>query len=1178
MAAREGRGLRVCLLWVALGALPNPALALPPPILGPQGPFWVGPIHPAAHPAVQQGREQVIVHPEDGRLHVEAVDGSSGAGEQILEVRRVYHDTAWRFGFDLALSISPKGVALQTLDETLWATPTPGTLPDWPVGSRFEGDGFAAEHTVSGWQVTRGDEALVFDEAGHLLSHATPAGTRTHTWENDQLQEIRAGDGRALSLNRDAQGRVVEIRLPDGRKVSYEYRGDLLAAVQSRDQPRSRYVYDGERRLKVILWPDASQVGFQRDTDGRVSAVHGPGPESLSLSWSDGLLTLQQGTGAVTRISQRTDGVRVQDPLGHVVTVREGPGGVLGWTNPQGLETRIQRTSGGRPSLLSSPGSAQWTFGWQDRGLVSVTDPVGGRWRLARNTGGQVVGITDPDSRKARIQRNQQGTIRTLERGSAPLRIDRDSQGRITSIQDSTGATTRLHRNDAGHLLQVEDPAGNALTLTGHRSGRPTTLLERDGGTWTVERDSMGRVELLDTPTGGNLLIQRDRTGRPVLIQNRSGASIRYAWNSAGQLTRINDSMGGTWNLRYDAAGRLLGIGRPDGSQITATRNANSEITRVRLNDTPTDIQRDARGNAVQVGPMQWKWDAASRWLGATTPTVALTLVRSGSGAVRSIQVGKDAPLPVARDAGGNVVGLGAPSKRTTLARDGAGRIVGIQQPGHTAIRIQRDERGLPARVDAGPLETRISRDAAGRSLKWTAADGTVVSVNRDLAGHVSHLRLPDGSLSRFVRTDRALRLQLADPQGKLTLERAVEWNKAGQVIRRTEAGLRDSVSVLHRDPLGQLTRMEVGELTWTFAPHEIAGAGSQVSLNDSGRPLTATPPVGPTAWGVGSDRLDYLLDANGRMEGLVGENEMLQLSHDSLGRLVSVRLGGRPGWDVEWDDLGWPSRIADPSGMSTLLVHDGQRILGLEENQRFSAFLGDSLTGTTVLGASPWTLLYDETGRLRVEQSGSTPPQGMAWSPQGFPDRAPLTRQTTLGAWELFAGGPLLDGSGARDPVSGLHTAGEWAPPWWTTTPPRFSLPQQDQAAHPSWSPERFAPTSWWAHPVEILFAMDKTAPILGESLEEAHPAPPPVGWLPAAASTPRPPWSMPTLPMPASSGLEALATRCALAPVEAITPESFVEAVLRKEFEALPSVETLTGQDWRWWLMGMDTLVGLP
>jgi len=1120
----------------------------------------------------------VIVHPDDGRLHVEAVDGSTAGDHQALEVRRVYHDSAWRFGFDLSLLVSPQGVALQTLDETLWATPIPETLTGWPVGSRLEGKSITAEHTDSGWLVTRGDEELLFDGAGHLLTHSGPNGTTTHTWEDDRLQEIRAGDGRSLTLHRNAQGQIVEIRLPDGRRVSYEYRGDLLVAVQSRDQPRSRYVYDSDKRLKIILWPDASQVGFQRDSAGRVSGVHGPGPETLSLSWSENLLTLQQGTGAVTRIRKRTDGWRVQDPLGHVVTVREGTMGVLGWTDPQGLETRIQRTSQGHPALLASPGSARWAFGWKDSGLVSVTDPVGGRWRLDRNTRGQVVGITDPDSRKARIQRNQQGTIRTLENGSAPLRLDRDPQGRITSIQDSTGATTRLHRNDAGQLLQVKDPAGNALTLTGYTAGRPTTLLERDGGTWTVERDSMGRVERLDTPTGGNLSIQRNRTGRPVVIQNRSGASIRYAWNSAGHLTRITDSMGGTWNLRYDAAGRLMGIQRPDGSQIMANRNANSEITGVRLNETPTDIQRDARGNAVQVGPVQWKWDAASRWLGATTPTVALTLVRSGSGAVRSIQLGEEPPLPVARDAGGNVIGLGAPSHRTTLARDGAGRVVGIQQPGHTPIRIQRDERGLPAQVDAGPLKTRISRDAAGRPLKWTAADGTVVSVNRDLTGHVSHLRLPDGSLSRFVRADRTLRLQLADPQGELILERAVEWNLAGQVIRRTEAGVRDSLSVLHRDPVGQLTRVDMGELTWSFSPHAIEGAGSKVSLNGSGRPVSAIPPVGPTAWGVGSDRLDYLLDSDGRMEGLVGEHELLQLSHDGLGRLVSVRLGGRPGWDVEWDHLGWPSRIADPSGMSTLLVHDGQRILGLEEDQRFSAFLGDSTTGTTVLGATPWTLLYDETGRLRVEKSGESPPQGLAWSPRGFPDRPPLTRQTALGAWELFAGGPLLDGSGARDPVSGLHTSGEWAPPWWTGSQPDFSLPQQDGAAHPSWSPEHFSPTGAWSRPVEILFTLDATEPLLGEALVEAHTAPPPVGWLPAQAGTPRPPWSMPAMPMPAGSGLSALATRCALAPVEAVTPETFLEAVLGEEFEALPSVETLTGQDWRWWLMGMSTLVDLP
>ena len=51
------------------------ALALPSPLIGPDGPLWFGPLPPGSEASVGNSpRSTVVVHPISGRLQVESVD------------------------------------------------------------------------------------------------------------------------------------------------------------------------------------------------------------------------------------------------------------------------------------------------------------------------------------------------------------------------------------------------------------------------------------------------------------------------------------------------------------------------------------------------------------------------------------------------------------------------------------------------------------------------------------------------------------------------------------------------------------------------------------------------------------------------------------------------------------------------------------------------------------------------------------------------------------------------------------------------------------------------------------------------------------------------------------------------------------------------------------------------
>jgi len=1098
-----------------------------------------------------------------------------------LEIQRIHNDQGWRWSIDDHLEIQPEGIRFHHFSGTKDATNLSEPTWPWIEGSIFEGPSFEAVKTTEGWEVKHESFVDKFDEDGHLISRSDPYNTQLSFHRKEGLlDEIRTSDGRFIRLLRNEEGQVSTAKLSDGREVYYEYRDLQISSVDSRTRARTRYMYDNSGGIRNIVWPDSSRVHIRRNGNAKVSSIHGPGAYTSSLSWTDTGVSIQSSTGATSRLTLLEEGYRFTDATGRSVQVVQDDSGVQGWLDPRGLETRILRNSKNQVVGIETPGGANWRMDWSGSTPTGIVDPAGGRWRLNRNSQGSVVSTTDPDGRTTRLSRNEHGLIRAIESGSAPLRISRDARGQIAAIQFPTGATSRIDRNAAGHVTRVQDPSGKAITLTGFVAGKPNTLIERDGGTWSLERDILGRVKGIDSPTGENIQIERDLSGRPIRLKTRSGTQVRYDWSADGVLTRVTDTRGGQYRLRYDSAGRLKLVDRPDGSQLLVEKEPNSEIVRIGPTTSPVTIRRDLRGNPLELDTLTWSWDAAGRWVGVNSNALGLYLPRSASGAVRSIQIQGESPIPIIRDAAGRVIALGRGEERVSLSRDPAGRLVGIQPPEGAPIRMDRDERGLVAIVHADSLTSRVLRDAAGRPLKWTSKDSKSVSAARDASGRVQHLRFPDGSMTRIARNEAELQLNFNSPNGQTFLERTVVRDSSGQHTQITESGLSNRTLTPRRDQLGNLVALETGTEAWSWLPGQIEGEGNAlVILDAAGQPLEASPPRGPAAWAVANQRLVYLFDSDGRLERVVGETEHLSLEHDGLGRLTGLAPGERPGWVVEWDLLGWPSRITSPSGDPVTLIHDGTRLLGWKDDTGTHGVLPAMGFGAMITGASPWILPGDETGQVRAESQANEAPMALGFSPLGFPDRPPVHRISTPESWELFAGGPILDSQGARDPVSGLYTTKRSQPEWWPVRPRSTSWPKLDQSSSPWWSPTPWAAQSPWRDPLSMLVALDAFPVIMSDPWLSLTAPTAPVGWLPQEASSTTPRWQVSTDDIPiAASPLEAITLRAALAPSTPLSGEDILEALLGPEFQSLPSPLPVFGEDWRWWLMGIDAALLTP
>ena len=1051
-----------------ISLLVGAALAVPAPLLGPDGPTWVGPLPPVSVDGAASPRGSVVtVDPVTGALWVEEDDAPG--------VRRVW-------------------------DGRRWTVDGGGVDAAWPRRAGF---------------------TLELDPAGALTRSTSSSG-----------------------LDR-------------------------------------RYRYDASGRLTGIRWADGGRLDVRYDDAGRVVETRGPGVEVARLTWGKEL-RIDRTPGGPLRVRPLDAGVRggrgveVADGAGRIARTwydtEAGRERVVAWEGPRGARTTIDR-DGDRLTILA--GGRSWILHTDaDDRPTELTMPSGGTWSWTWSESGAAIGSRDPTGRVERWSRDASGRVIAIARGGREMRVVRDPAGRISAIVSANGASTQMTRDPAGRVVEIVDAAGNSVTVNRGSSGAIEGVVGRTDGQWSLTTDALGRVASIIDPTRHELEVKRDSAGRVTALASSHYGVTRLGRGADGGITRVESPDGRVTGVIRDAHGQVRALARPDGSRLSLERDAAGDLRWAAVGRAGVEVERGPLGLATRAGAVRWRRDANGWVSHVVAPGMDLALERDLAGRLWGARAGSWV-VGVQHDAAGLPIAWRGSDGDLLVQRDANGEVV-IELREQRELRVLRDPRGFVHRLTLGDRIWRITRDAGGRPLTLVGPQGLKAGIDWDSAGRPTLLRYPGGTLQR-IRYERDVEhMEVDGPGGEPLLRRSMalgpdgwpRWSQEDEAER----------SAWRYDPAGQLVTIEqTPEQTWSWAPGLVEGPRGQVQVIDPKGNLTeARVNAELPAWGVADRLFSAFRDLDGTLTGVTGDLGLADVTHDPLGRLTEVVAAGQR-WRLEWDPLGRLSALVDPTGAARAIRWSpdgagGSRDLLLVGDDQPWLPGGPSAVAVLTPGGPDAIVHVGGDPRWVVDSAGQT--LELRHTPMGLPDSGGARLAGAGGSLQVFAGGPLLVGDTALDPVGGQPTSGRTA--WsWEASSPRGPVGR----AH--LDPDGWAPRGLWHDPARLLEAMGEIQPVVSTPWRQLPAADRAFPWLPATLEGPPPPLGPPrwSVPLEDESIVEDLILAM-LPGAGPIDPTLLVRGALAREPDldlsaALPPGTQIPGLE-PWWGSDPDPGVG--
>ncbi len=388
---------------------------------------------------------------------------------------------------------------------------------------------------------------------GQVLSRTTPNGFTQHFYYNEAQQPLGYTDlvgNIAMFVHADEKGSFTRIQSDTFTKAELDERGLATTWMDARGIVY-HLTYDAQGRLFTQAVTDETTWRYERDSRGRITALHTPEERRIRFRSEEGALVIEDELGLCLR--------ERYDLMGRTVERHDALG-------------RQQ----------------QWQYDGEGRLLRYGV--VGGFHLICNyNPGGQLTSVQDAEGRKATLQYDAHGRLQASkdEEGHS-WRYGYDREGKVTQIQDQRGGMASLTYDAEGHLLHVEGWNGQGARFA--RSGEETVVTVDDQGLkqeWhygglgapltqqTGEQegphfifDNQGSLAEASLP-GATWTWAYDEQGNLASLQ-RNDVMLSFSFTRDGQLAAVMDEAGNGVQLLYDPRGRVQEVLEENNGTSTA--------------------------------------------------------------------------------------------------------------------------------------------------------------------------------------------------------------------------------------------------------------------------------------------------------------------------------------------------------------------------------------------------------------------------------------------------------------------------------------------------------------------------------------------------------------------------------------------------------------------------------
>ncbi|MBM7117715.1 RHS repeat-associated core domain-containing protein [Archangium primigenium] len=734
---------------------------------------------------------------------------------------------------------------------------------------------------------------------------------------------------------------------------------------------------------RIAVGPDGTLYIADRNNH-RVRAVR---PAPLSASSVGGISILSEAGGEVYVFGSGGRHLRTVNALTgalHYQFDYSTDGRLTSVTDGDGLVTRIERDTSGKPLAIIAPHGQRTRLTWDVQGyLSSLTNPAGERVELEHSTHGLLTSMRDArgglhqytyDAR-GRLARDTQptGGYKHLSRTDA-------EDGYSVAVSTALGTTTRYQVRElagGGQQRTTTAPDGTVTSSLRTADGSTTTTLAPDG---TRTTEVLGPDARFGMQVPLRSSVQVTLPGGLTSSSTHGNVATYVQGDVTKGLETVVDTRsqnGRTQTATYAVASRTLRTRSPSGRLATSVLDARGRLVRQEV---------------VGVLPLEYSYDAEGRPWKVTQGERTETYTYDAAGYLATVEDVLGRTTDFSYNGAGRLTAERLPGGRTVgLASDAHGNLTRMVPPGRSAHDFRYTpadtvDSDTPPPLSSAPLSpTRYAYNGDGALTSISLPDGASVQLARDGAGRVDALTTPRTTVD-FVYDAQGHLAALTDSAGPSLayaydgpLVKSVAWS--GEV--------QGGVSYTYT-PDFSLQALEVQGQSFAYA-YDLdgllisAGALSLGRGQDTGLLSTTTLDQVRTeqqynahgevralsaVWG--STPLYSLIldrDVAGRItsktEATSGVTRVWGYAYDLAGRLHAVTLDGAP-YSAYGYDLNGNRTSLTQGGATLTATYDAQERLQTQGAATYAFGLnGDLQQRSRSSEAAPTQYVYDALGAL---------------------------------------------------------------------------------------------------------------------------------------------------------------------------------------------------------------------